>query len=340
MFSKLFISLLPVLLYLMILFKWDSYRLLSLRKVIAYISYGMFSAVFAYFLNNFFQVESIDFNLYTSTLVPLIEEMCKIVPVFILIKRKKIAFTVDAAICGFAVGTGFALIENIFYAVMISEGDILLWTSRGFGTAVMHGSVTAMSAIILVYSSGKKERISIFSLLVTYLIAGSVHAVFNAFLFSPLLQTGLQMVVLPILTLIVFRKSESGIARWINANLDSDIEKLAILKSGNFSDSQLGSYLAFLKKTYPGEIILDMFCYLECYWELSLKAKSLMMIQELEIDLQIDEQTISKIKEFDYLKRSIGRTGVRLLNPYLGQTGRDTWQLEHLREKAKVWSDK
>ena len=46
---------------------------------------------------------------------------------------------IDAAIYGFAVGAGFAFIENIYYLHSLEHHKIVVWIIRGLGTAVMHG---------------------------------------------------------------------------------------------------------------------------------------------------------------------------------------------------------
>ena len=53
----------------------------------------------------------------------------------------------DAAIYGFAVGTGFALVENVYYLLSLPGAPAALWIVRGFGTAVMHGGTTAILAM-------------------------------------------------------------------------------------------------------------------------------------------------------------------------------------------------
>ena len=60
----------------------------------------------------------------------------------------RIGFLVDAAIFGFAVGTGFALAENLYYLHLAAEAGMGTWIVRGFGTALMHGGATALFAVM------------------------------------------------------------------------------------------------------------------------------------------------------------------------------------------------
>ena len=61
---------------------------------------------------------------------------------------RRVGFLVDAAVLGFAVGAGFALVENVVYLRAITDAPLGLWLVRGLGTAVMHGGTTAMFAML------------------------------------------------------------------------------------------------------------------------------------------------------------------------------------------------
>ena len=81
-------------------------------------------------------------------MAPVSEEFFKILFVVYLIQSKKVGFAVDSAILGFAVGAGFAIIENIYYLSVLTDTGLLTWFVRGFGTAVMHGGTTAIAAVV------------------------------------------------------------------------------------------------------------------------------------------------------------------------------------------------
>ena len=62
----------------------------------------------------------------------------------------RIGFLIDAAILGFAVGTGFATVENLYYLERVRDAGMGTWIVRGFGTALMHGGSTAIFAMMSV----------------------------------------------------------------------------------------------------------------------------------------------------------------------------------------------
>ena len=93
---------------------------------------------------------------YSRYVSPVIEETLKALIIVYLIRTQRIAFLVDAAIYGFAVGTGFAVVENLYYLAMRPDSHMAVWVVRGFGTAIMHGGATAIFAIVSVALSEKR----------------------------------------------------------------------------------------------------------------------------------------------------------------------------------------
>ena len=63
-------------------------------------------------------------------------------------RTRRTGFLTDAAILGFAVGAGFATVENIYYLRIFPDAPWLVWAIRGLGTAVMHGGASAIFAVL------------------------------------------------------------------------------------------------------------------------------------------------------------------------------------------------
>ena len=66
----------------------------------------------------------------------------------VLFAMNRIGFRVDAAIVGFAIGTGFSMAENAYLLHVLTQANITVWIFRGFGTAMMHGGTTAIFAVM------------------------------------------------------------------------------------------------------------------------------------------------------------------------------------------------
>jgi hypothetical protein len=158
-----------------------------------------------------------------------------------------------------------------------------------------------------------------------------VHSLYNHFFLSPILSTALILIVLPPLIFLVFRKSETALEDWLNVGFDADTEMLELMLSGRLSESPVGRYLQALKDRFQGAVVVDMLCYLRLHLELSLRAKGLLMMREAGFDVEIEAADVAKLRELEFLERSIGPTGKLAMAPFLRRGSRDRWQLALLR---------
>ena len=321
------VGLLPVLSFLAALVYFDSYKLVKLRTVVAVVASGIVVGGASYLVNGYaidtLQMDMVNFTRYIS---PVTEEVLKGLVILFLVRANRIGFLVDAAIFGFAVGTGFAVIENLFYLRFVADAGVGTWIVRGFGTALMHGGSTAIFAVLGVGLQERFQR-SLLAFLPGFAIAILLHSAFNHLFLSPKLSTLAIIIVLPPLFLTVFQRSEKAIGDWLGKGFDADTEMLDLIHSGHFSDSHIGQYLHMLKATLKGPVVADVLCYLQLFTELSLRAKGILMMRENGLDVPIDEATREKFSEMRYLETSIGKTGLRAIQPMLHMSQKDLWQL-------------
>jgi len=325
------IALLPVLCFLATLLYYDSFKLVSLRLVLLAMTVGATAAIVSYPVNVFaLDHLAMGFQAYSRYVSPWIEESLKALTLVVMIRSRRVGLLVDAAIAGFAIGTGFALVENLYYLTSRPDTHMAVQVIRGFGTAIMHGGATAVFAIVSVaLFENRPDRLA--SVFLPGLVAAfALHSAYNHLLIRPLLATLGILVLLPPLIYTVFRRSERSLKQWLESDLDSDIELLTLIKSGEFSRSHFGMYLHALTERFRGEIVADMLCYLRLHVELAMRAKGVLLMRENDIEVEIDEETLAKLQELEYLERSIGQTGQLALRPLLMVTGKDLWQLSVL----------
>ena len=322
------IGLLPVLCFLVALVALDSYKLVRLGDVALVIAAGCLAAGLSYLVNvAALDGLGVDFNRYARTIAPVVEEAIKGAVILLLIRTHRIGFLVDAAIFGFAVGTGFAMIENLYYLQDLGDAHIAVWIVRGFGTALLHGGVQAIFAVMVLAMSERRGKTDAGAVLLPLLTAVLLHSAFNHFVLPPIYQTLLVMVSLPPLMMLVFARSERAVEGWLGTGFDADRELLELLDSGNFSESPHGQYLFALREKFRGEVVADLVCYLRLHVELALRAKGLLMMRENGIDVAVDEPTRERFKEMLYLERTVGRTALLAIKPLLHMSHRDLWQL-------------
>jgi RsiW-degrading membrane proteinase PrsW (M82 family) len=326
--THLLLGLLPVSCFLAALVYLDSYKLVPIRRVLTVIALGCLTAALSYpFSMIGLDVIGIDFTTYTRYIAPAIEEALKAAIVVILLRQNRIGFLVDAAILGFAVGAGFAILENLYFLRILPETQLGTWIVRGFGTAVMHGGATAIFAITTHAVVGKNQTVGSAAFIPGFIVAVVTHSVFNHFFFAPIINTLAVLLVLPLLLVVVFDRSERAVSEWLGMGFDADTELLELINSGEFSTSKVGLYLHSLKEKFAGPIVADLLCYLRLHTELSIRAKGVLMMRESGFESPVGEQTQSKLEELRYLEASIGATGILAMKPFMQMSQKDLWKI-------------
>lgn len=322
------VALLPVLIFLAALVYLDSFKLVSLKSVILAMAVGALAAGVSYVLNGtLLDAGRLDFVTYSRFVSPWLEEALKAAILIYLIRTRRIGMLVDAAIFGFAIGSGFAVVENLYYLASRPDAHVAVQVIRGFGTAIMHGGATAIFAIVSVALSEKRPEGFVSVYLPGLVAAVALHSAFNLLLVRPVLATLGVLIALPPLMHFVFQRSEQSLRDWLDADLDSDIELLHLINSDEFPESHAGIYLHSLRENFRGEVVADILCYMRLHVELALRAKGVLLMRESGFDAPIDEETREKLAEMRYLERSIGRTGRIAMRPVLPMTSKDLWQI-------------
>jgi protease PrsW len=326
------IALAPVLIFLAVLVHADSYKLLSLRTILGLVGAGVAAAGVSYVVSSSAYAHYAgDFIRFSHVVSPWIEETLKAALLVFLIRTRRVGLPVDAGIAGFAIGTGFALVENLYYLTTRPEISLPVQIIRGFGTAIMHGGTSTMLAMISVSLYERRPNAGWHLLLPGFLTAVAMHTAYNFMLLRPALATLTMLIALPLVIYLVFQQSESTLREWLDADSDSNLQLLSAITSGQFLDSPAGRYLRSLSDRFQGEDLVDMLCLLRLHGELALRAKGVLLLRESGMEVPpLDAATRDKLAEFAQLERSIGKTGMLMLRPLMMVTGKDQWQLHLL----------
>jgi RsiW-degrading membrane proteinase PrsW (M82 family) len=325
------VGILPVFLFLGALVLLDSYKLVTLRAVLLSVTAGVAAALASYGVIVVLRPAlGLDLERYSWYVAPVVEETLKAVFVVYLLRRHKVGFAVDAAIHGFAIGTGFAFVENLYYLEVLAGASFWTWIVRGLGTAIMHGGATALVAMVARTLQNRVDAFRLWLLLPGLAIAVVVHALYNRFLEHPLLATVLVVLLVPYLSVAVFERSERETKAWVGTGFDTDQELLRAIHSGEILATPVGRYLQTLRSSFPGEAVADMMCLLRLHAELAIRAKGVLMMREAGFESPPDPALKDTFEEVRYLERSIGRTGLLAIGPFLHTSTRDLWQLNVL----------
>ena len=169
------------------------------RGVVIFMIVGIFSCLFVSELNSIFlKYFHNDMYYVTTTITPVTEEIVKALPVLyfaIVISDDRRTLISHA----YAVGVGFALLENIVILVQsIAEVSIFWALVRGFGSGLVHGLCTVMVGYGISYIRKRRKLFwcGTFALLSAAII---YHATYNLLVQSAFQYAG---IFLPIVTYI------------------------------------------------------------------------------------------------------------------------------------------
>ena len=330
LFIRFAVSLVPVVLFLLTLNYLDSFRLVSPRSIATALLAGVAVALVSLAINDaVMQATGMKRAMISRYVAPPVEETLKAAWVAWLIARRRVGFMVDAAIVGFAVGTGFALIENTYYLRVLTSHNIGVWIVRGLGTAIMHGGMTAIYGIVTRTLADRQEsRWTAYLPALALVIAA--HSIYNHFILPPVTATIVLHIILPSTLLLAFRASERATRRWLGSQMDFDAEMLEIIHSGSIGTSRIGHYIKEMQRQFAPEMVVDMLCYIRIHLELAISAKGILMMREAGFKPGPPEGTREKFAELRHLEHNIGRTGLLAIKPLLHRSTRDIWQIYHL----------
>jgi len=329
---SLLVGLVPVVLFLASLQLLDSYKLVARRDIFHSMAAGAVVALVAWVPNSVaLQLLHLDPPLVKRFLAPLVEETFKAALVVYFVRAEKVGFMVDAGIHGFAVGTGFALVENVYYAWAIGTSSFGLWIVRGLGTAILHGSTTAVVGILSKDLTERHDSKSLTWFLPGLAIAAAAHSLYNHVLVNPLLAAAILLLVLPLLLFAVFETSERATRDWLGTGLDGDMERLEQIMEGEISGTPVGDYLESIRTRFAATVIADMLCLMRIHLELSMRAKGMLIARAAGLEVPVDDSIRANLEELRYLERTIGPTGRLALQPLLRTSSRDLWQMAVLR---------
>ena len=190
-FSSAIAAVVPMLIYLTIIWRFDRYDrepLALLLKnylwgaigaiVLAIIGSGIISGFFSFFIHS----EEVLHNTETFFVAPFVEEITKGLFLFITVKNIKFDNMTDGIVYGGAIGLGFGMTENFLYFIAYGN-TISEWLSivviRTLFSGVMHCVSTATFGAFLGYAKFKSSTVKVFLTIAGLGIAMFIHFAWN-----------------------------------------------------------------------------------------------------------------------------------------------------------------
>ena len=220
-----------------------------------------------------------------------------------LLRSNRVGFMVDTAISGFAVGAGFAVIENLTYVPDLSGSGLIASAIRGLGTAMMHGGATAIFGTVSANLSEIRGSRSVLTFLPGLAMAMFIHELYNQPLWRPVFAAVVVLVTLPAIIAFIFWRSEKVLEKWLGMKLDKDIDLLQMIADGNLQ--RVAAWVPTCDRwssTFTPAILGDMLSYLHLSLELSARAKGDLLRREMGFPLTPDPELAGQFKELKFLE--------------------------------------
>ena len=178
------------------------------RRIMIFMIVGIFSCLFISEVNGILlKAFHNDVFYVTTTVTPITEEIVKMLPVLfcaIAISDDRRTLITNA----FAVGVGFALLENVVILTQNVENVSILWALvRGFGSGLVHGICTVMVGWGVSYI---KKRRKLFYCGTFALLSAAViyHAIYNLLVQSQYQYVGILLPIATYVPLIILARDK------------------------------------------------------------------------------------------------------------------------------------
>ncbi len=336
------VALAPVIVCLIIFERLDAFKLVSLTEILALLGAGAALAAAGYFANGgVMDAFPIRFGDYTRYGAPVVEETLKGLLIVGLFAFNRIGYLIDAAIAGFAIGSGFAVVENLFYLHEFAGASLGVWLVRGFGTAIMHGGASAIFSTLALLLFAPRLRVSAdrfrfnpLLFLPGLLAAIVMHSAFNHFHAASLEAMAVVMVAVPVGLFAIFSFGDTYAHRWLAQDRETHQKLRDDLRSGAFAASPDGQALQALADRLGPARGKDLFDYVRLNVELVVRADATLLSLEEHERVTLGAEVRGQLHELHALERRLGRTPVMAVRQHLRFSRDDLWKMHELDEDA------
>lgn len=171
-------TLIPAL-YAFLIIKLDFFKTISRRFLLISALAGLTAFGAAYFINPLFLRLNISTTNIIRFVAPAVEEILKALILIYLVRRRDFTYFVEAAIYGFTIGIGFAIIENYQYLFQNSQVGLAVAINRVISTNLVHATASSVAGIFIGLGHFSKRYSRLPVSLAGLLLAFILHSFFN-----------------------------------------------------------------------------------------------------------------------------------------------------------------
>jgi protease PrsW len=196
------------------------------RVLVAAIGWGIAAFLIALVLQTaLVRAGLIPQSLISITTAPVLEELLKAAGIVFLAQRMIVRYAVDGASYGFAIGTGFAVAENLLYLGQNPGLELEVSLARVLSVSLIHAFNTGVVGAVLGSNFFRRSTTLSAKLIGVFAVAAGAHLVFNLVVRS---VTGVPLILIAVLTGLAGLAIIMGIIlyavraerKWINETLE------------------------------------------------------------------------------------------------------------------------
>jgi RsiW-degrading membrane proteinase PrsW (M82 family) len=141
-----------------IIYTRNLYSTSQIKSVALCFGWGLISFLIAAQINTFIMLEArIDSRTLGRYIAPITEEIIKAAFLIYLARRRSFNYFVDGAIYGFAIGIGFAVVENYRYITNYPVNALAIAAGRVLSTNLIHATGSAIIGVMLGLTRFQKD---------------------------------------------------------------------------------------------------------------------------------------------------------------------------------------
>lgn len=182
----LFLACLVPLIFLYIIYKYNLYQTGQFKLILSSLAWGVFAYAVASLTHLTLEYAGLaDRNYIVRFYAPVLEETFKGLILIVLVKRRRLTYSLDGALYGFAIGIGFAIFENIGYIYNDLSEALGIAALRIVSANLIHATSSAAIGIALAMF-----RLETSWLRWLFSVAGPIVAVGQHMLFNNIVSDG------------------------------------------------------------------------------------------------------------------------------------------------------
>ncbi len=265
-----------------------------------------------------------------TSVAPLVEEVAKSLGLVYAVRRPDFTYFVDGAIFGFAAGTAFAIIENLFY-LGNARDPLGMAVNRAFSTSLMHGTASALVGVALGRLRFGHGRQRFAALLVGWASAMALHMAFNRLVNSgPLtpahlagaIAIGIGGVVLTAACIFWGLREERA---WLRETLGLGVGVSAGEANVVHRMADIDTLLAPIEQHFGAERRKQVQRFLQLQAQLGLKTKGAALAADPKLRAALEAQVADLQAQTDALRRAVGLYCMSYVRSILPDEGEPLW---------------